>query len=206
MDRRDDYKEGIFINRAGKGRYQKKGDIEKVIRYVLRERSDEDRRSELISWGAFGLPEWESAEGIIKAFCDVQNCYRRKGRFGRRLDHEIYNFTPFEVESLKSKSLLVLEKAARKMAGMIYSEGYCVIYGIHQEDEGGVHVHFVVNTVSWRTGRKRHENMERTRFHRQLFARIVRHEMRHFLDLDELFSREDLPVARTAEELEAFLS
>ena len=45
------------------------------------------------------------------------------------------------------------------MAGMIYSEGYCVIYGIHQEDEGGVHVHFVVNTVSWRTGRKRHENI-----------------------------------------------
>ncbi len=206
MGRRDDYKEGLFINRAGKGRYQKPGDIEQVIRYVLRERSDEGRRSELISWGAFGLPEWESAEGIIKAFSDVQSCYRRKDRFGRRLDHEIYNFTPSEAETLRCKSPLALEKAARKMAGVIYSEGYCVIYGIHQEDEGGVHVHFVVNTVSWRTGRKRHENMERTRFHGQLFARIVRHEMRRLPDLDELFSREDIPVARTAEELEALLS
>ena len=34
MDRRDDYKEGIFINRAGKGRYQKKGDIEKDMKLL----------------------------------------------------------------------------------------------------------------------------------------------------------------------------
>ena len=91
-ERNGSYELGLLINRAGKRRYHKQGDTERVIRYVLRQREDEAREDELAFWGACGLPEWEDAKGLSDAMSSMQKAHTRRGNFGRYIDHEIYNF------------------------------------------------------------------------------------------------------------------
>ena len=72
-----------------------------MLRYVLRQREDETREDELAFWGACGLPEWEDAEGLSDAVRSLQKAHTRRGKFGRYVDHEIYNFAPMEILGLE---------------------------------------------------------------------------------------------------------
>ena len=45
----------MLISKAGKGRYCKKTDMDSVVRYIVRQRSNETRKEDLIAWGALGL-------------------------------------------------------------------------------------------------------------------------------------------------------
>lgn len=58
-----------------------------------------------------------------------------------------------------------VEGIAQKMAQDFYNDGFQVYYGVHKPDktERHIHVHFAVNTVNFRTGKKRHENKLETK-------------------------------------------
>lgn len=156
---------GKFINLTGKKRYLRENDIGNVIRYIIRQRSNEKDIKELVSWGGFGIPEWREAEGIIEAFKEVQKLHTRNGKFGRYIDHEFYSFTDDEVVSIK-ESNADMDSIAREMASDFYQDGTQVVYALHEkEKENGkvnLHVNFAVNTVDYRTGKKRRENMTDT--------------------------------------------
>ncbi|OUQ13517.1 hypothetical protein B5E84_17285 [Lachnoclostridium sp. An14] len=171
-------KNGILVNRARKSSYCQEGDIGRVVRYVIRQREFEDRADELISWGACGLPEWEDADVIVETFRVPQRQYRRKGAFGRFLDHEVYDFSPFEQTEMESRNLEV-DGIGRAMARNIYREGFQVLYAVHRKaDSGDLHIHFVINTVNFKTGKKRHENKTAVSERRKAFHEIVNEEIR----------------------------
>lgn len=167
-------KKGHLINRAGKKRYSRRQDSENVIRYILRRRKNEERADELVAWGAFGIPEQGDMGAIMESYDLVQRAYSRKGKFGRRIDHEIYELSQDEVRSMERYGISK-DKAAREMARNIYEEGYQVVYAVHTkgDDSNRLHIHFAVNTVNYSTGRKRQENKKKTAERERAFQDIV---------------------------------
>lgn len=180
---------GILINRARKGRYCCEEDIKNVILYAVRQREFETRADELVSWGAFGLPEWESVEGIIDTFRFPQRCYQRKGAFGRYLDHEVYDFSPFEEETIEHYGVDI-DTIGRAMAKNVYKDGYQVLYAVHRKsDQESSHVHLIINTVNFKTGNKRQENKKATAARKVIFHDIVSREIRRANSKGRLLKR-----------------
>lgn len=167
--------DGKLLNKAGKNHYMNPDSVENVIRYAIRQRMEETREEELVSWGAKGCSEYKGAGGMIEEFNLVQHrLYTRKGGFGRYIDHEIYSFSK-EEESLIKNHHMDVDRIARHMAEDFYNEGFQVVYGIHRSniEEKHMHVHFVINTVNFRTGRKRRENKTSTRSREKKFQKII---------------------------------
>lgn len=170
------HKGGILLNRAGKGRYDAARDVRNEISYIWREGKNKDREKELEARGAWGAPQWMGAKGVVQSFEEVRALYKRKG-FVRYLDHEIYQFSGDELDGIREKGA-DLGEVARRMAEDIYREGYQVAYAVHNKtDTENVHVHFAVNTVNFRTWRKRHENMAETSRRQKVFRQIVEEAM-----------------------------
>ena len=180
-------KGGILINKTGKGRYDKKASVENLIRYIIRDQKGEEQKGGLLSWGAYGAPEWGGAEAAQGAFHAVRLAYTRKGRFVRYIDHEIYQFSGEELDAL-GRDPQALDRVAREMAHDIYRDGYQVVYAVHKKDGGSddIHVHLAVNTVSYRDARKRREYMGMTTKRQGRFQRIVRRAFEKPLTLEDL--------------------
>ena len=65
------------------------------------------------------------------------------------------------------------------MAQDFYDDGFQVYYGVHRPDETEkhLHVHFAVNTVNFKAGKKRHENKTATKKRQERLDRIVMAEI-----------------------------
>lgn len=174
-------KQGNLFNNAGEGHYTQEKDMENVIRYILRQREHESRADELILWGGYGVPEWKGAQGIIDAFKQAQKSHTRKGTFGRYIDHEYYTFTDEEAAAIDEANV-DLGKLTRKMANEFYQDGTQVVYAVHKKEsrKGGenMHIHFAVNTVVHKNGKKRRENMTDTKERSKRLNKIVQESIR----------------------------
>ncbi len=138
--------------------YQNSDALEKVIRYITRTRENEDRANELLGIGGAGFYLGMTIEEIIKVFKYVQEVFGIDRRQGRRLVHYVYSFTNEEVALLKGH-LEVVDYWARQMSMMFYEEGFQSIYAIHSDPEKKLHVHFVINSISFINGMKYHTNL-----------------------------------------------
>lgn len=178
---------GRLINKAGKRRYFNEEVIENMIRYALREQKRKRKKGDLILWGAIGTPEWGGIQPIIESFKEVQKMHTRKGDFGRYIDHEIYAFTDEAVNAI-DESNTDLEHMARQMADDFFQDGTQVVYAVHEKEakEGGLnlHIHFAVNTVNYRTGKKRRENKTDTQKRSDRMSRIVQENIRKASNVD----------------------
>lgn len=170
--------QGILINLAGGGNYQNPDAVEKVIRYITR--TNGQAMEDMIAWGGLGVTEFAGVDTVIKQFCYVQGEYYRKGEFGRYMDHEVFSMSA-EMEARILEEHIDLDGIAREMARDIYKRDHCqVVYGIHKSDKGNghMHIHFGVNTVDFRTLRKRRENKRGTKEREARFQRIVEEGIR----------------------------
>ena len=167
---------GLLINYAGKNNYHNQTAVEYVIKYIARENGKS--KDDLICCGAMGATYFTNIDMTVREFQCVQLLYNRRGSFGRYIDHEIYSFSE-EEESKISQGNISLENIAKKMAQDFYADGFQVYYGVHKPDktETHIHVHFAVNTVNFRTGKKRHENMGDTQRRQDRLRQIVLAEM-----------------------------
>ena len=173
------HKGGILLNRAGKGRYDAAREVGNEIRYIWREGKNKDREDELEAKGAWGAPQWMGAKGVVQSFEAVRTLYRRKG-FVRYLDHEIYQFSEDELSGIREQGVDIGAVASR-MAEDIYQEGYQVAYAVHNKtDTENIHVDFAVNTVNYRTWKKRHENMSETSRRQRVFRQIVKEALHQY--------------------------
>ena len=165
---------GHLINKAGKHNYCKPESVQNLIRYIARDRENEDRQEELLACGAWGCLEIFGSEGIIGGFELARLCYKRRGAFGRYVDHEIYEFSCYELMQFQELHISC-ELVARELARNIYKEGYQVFWGVHVKDKGSlkIHVHFAVSTVNFNTGKKRHENWQATKQRELQMQRII---------------------------------
>lgn len=169
-------KGGILINMAGKGRYLNPDAPDKLIRYVMR--TNGKPSNDLVACGGVGVAEFTGTDGMIRQFHAVQGLHKRKGSFGRYVDHEVYSFSLDEERLIQEKGLDV-DRIARKMAYDFYERDNCqVVYGAHRKDGGNgrLHVHFAVNTVDYATGGKRRENKRQTWERQERFGQIVKEE------------------------------
>lgn len=169
---------GKFINKAGKGNYTNPDAVEKVIRYITR--TNGKQQGDLAAWGGLGAAEFMGVESVIGQFHMVQKTYKRGGDFGRYIDHEVFSLSE-EAEKAILDNHVNLDEMARKMARDIYENDHCqVVYGVHKPDrsESHLHIHFGINTVDYRTGKKRRENKRQTKEREERFQKIIEEEMR----------------------------
>ena len=163
---------GLLINETGKGHYLNQDSINNVIKYIARENGKP--KDDLICCGAIGATDFTDTDTTIRQFECVQLLHKRKGNFGRYIDHEVYSFSEEEEHMILQKNLPV-DEIAQKMAQDFYSDGFQVYYGVHKQDdsEKHLHVHFAVNTVNFQTGKKRHENIGDTKRRQNRLRKIV---------------------------------
>jgi hypothetical protein len=170
---------GILINNAGKNRYTAPDSVSGVIKYIARQNGME--KDDLVCCGALGAMKFTDINITIRQFECVQSLYNRRGNFGRYIDHEIYDFTP-EAEAAIGRYHIPIDTLARKMAYDFYEDGFQVYYGVHAKDEGSnrLHVHFAINTVNYRTRKKRHENKREVALRNQRLNQIVADEIEKY--------------------------
>lgn len=169
-----------------RGHYVNSDAVENVIRYVTRTRANESRADELIVWGGCGVGCYTTPELVIEQFRCVQNTYGIQARGGRRLYHETFNITADEFEWLNRDYGVVCQIAAQ-CAEFYFSMGYQVIFAVHYTKNErtvnkGLHIHFVINAVNFKTGKKWHTN-SRESFRRENDFNMI---MRQFMPREEL--------------------
>lgn len=170
-------KQGSLFNKAGNGRYMNSDAPEKLIRYITRTGM---RKDDLIAWGGTGIAEFMDMDFITGQFALVRNLHSRSGNFGRYVDHEVYSFSVEEQEIIYEQKADV-DRMARKMAYDFYERDHCqAVYAVHapSKEKQHMHIHFAVNTVSFKTGNKRRENRIQTKEREKRFREIVCSEIR----------------------------
>ena len=118
------------------GKYHDWNAIRDLLQYVT---SPEKAKSGLIFGGAlFPNIAADSMEGLCRAFDRTD---------GLLLRHSILSFSPEErIDALDAADIAV--RAIR-----YYKQHYQILESVH-EDKPHVHIHFVMNTLNYRTGKK----------------------------------------------------
>lgn len=147
---------GLLIM-ADKGTYKNINAVGNVIHYITRTRINETRRNELFGFGAMGVTTYMSPEEMIRQFCYVQNLYCINQRGGRRVYHEFYLLDEKEINCF-GNNLEYLHRFAMDCCRVYFSLGFQVVYSIHYDYEKKMHIHFCVNTINYRNGKKWHDN------------------------------------------------
>lgn len=166
-----------FINLAGKGRYLNADAPEFVIKYITR--TNGLPKDDLVVWGGIGVAEYLGTETVIEQIYHVQKMRKRRGNFGRYIDHEIYSLSTEEEATIRENNIDI-DKIARKMAYDFYDNDHCqVVYGVHRTDkeEKHMHIHFPINTVDYVTTNKRRENKRQTEERGKRLQKIVDDEI-----------------------------
>lgn len=122
------------VNQAGQ--YRDPNAVQDVISYIT---SPSKVSSDGVICGAVSLED---------AAADMDHVTKSHHKeFGPRLRHSVLSFSPKEPITLRQVKK-VAEECVR-----YYEDKYQIIAAIH-EDQDHPHIHFVMNTTSYRTGRK----------------------------------------------------
>ncbi len=158
---------------ANEGNYTNTDAVANVIRYVTRTRYNEDRKDELLLYGARGVTTSFTPEEMIMQFCYVQELYNITQRGGRRVRHEYFRFSEEEQAVLNGRRNLLM-KIAMECCAVFYNSGFQVVYALHYDKKKRLHIHFCVNAINFISGRKFHEEQREFRARERMFNEIVR--------------------------------
>lgn len=151
-----------WTNQTGVPKYHDDSALEDVISYCI-----QPNKTPHGFVGGFGVnlnqPAFEM-ERLAKA-------YGKKS--GLRLRHMILSFSREETKRFRKRALDNLKKIA-DYAAQYYGIEYQIIYAIH-EDTDHYHIHFVMNTVSFRNGAK-YRGDKGDYYHFQEYLRIFLRE------------------------------
>lgn len=147
--------------------------VEFLIRYVTRTRKNESRESDLINYGAVGTDYFHSPDVMIQQFEYVQNIYGINNRRGRRMYHEVLNLYDWEAERLEGASEW-LWRVGMECCEFYYMMGHQAVFAVHWEQEKRCHIHFAVNTINFRDGRKWHSSLPEIKQREEIFNEILR--------------------------------
>lgn len=126
--------------------YSKDKDIKNLIAYIAGQ--GKNKETERVSYiGYKGLPKCprSAAERIIA----TQKIHRKD--YKRRLYHAIISFP----DCITDKK--VVEAIGEEVSSMIYNDGYSNYCGLHTSS-GNLHLHFAINAVNYRSGKKWHKS------------------------------------------------
>ena len=148
-------------------------EVDYLIRYITRSRENEEKKSDLISCGGRGLEVRHDISIAILQWKAVQAAYiSPKRKFGRYCFHEIYCLTSKVSDRIDVERL---DDLAYELSEEYWKEGHQVVYGIHKphHHEKRVHIHFGVNTVCLKTGRKWHDWFDTREMRNEQFNAIT---------------------------------
>lgn len=134
---------GNIVVKCGDEFYPEDRDITKLLKYI----SGECKKKEKVRYcNGLGVPlEPQKAADRMKR---IQKYYNKARQ--RRIYHFFMSF-PEEIDDVNGV-ILAADNAAE-----IFYETSQVYYGVH-EDTDNLHVHFAVNAVSYRDGKKWHKS------------------------------------------------
>lgn len=169
-----------------RGNYTNVNAVENVIRYVTRTRINEDRAHELFSFGGAGVSLHLGVEVIISQFLYAQNIYQKGGR---QLLHESFGLKDDDFAEI-NYDLRILDQIAKECCQIYFSKGFQVIYAVHDPDDDEKHIHFVVNGVSYRNGKKWHSSISEDNARECMFNEFLNKYkcQLHPLSIEELYN------------------
>lgn len=150
--------------------YKNRNAVANVIYDITRQRVNEKQKNSLMTYEAMGCGYNLPAVDIIQEFVYVQNVYDIDKRKGRRMCHELLSLTNEEVMALNFGYNLLLG-VARDCARWYFEQGYQVVFAIHHQ--GKWHIHFAVNSINYRDGRKFHTTKKEMQERQWLFNSIL---------------------------------
>jgi len=155
-----------------KGRYNTRKAVDNTIRYITRSRKNEDRANELKSFGGRGVTP-DDPEKAIMEMKKVQEAYNIEKRKGRRVYHEMYLLDDADFEGM-GKNYNNIDLFAYACSGYFYKQGFQVEYAVHESKDNRTHVHFVVNSINGKTGKKFHDFFGGLEARQQLFDEMAK--------------------------------
>ena len=180
------YESGMLINKAKKGKYNNTDAVPKIKGYILGEKgSSKENRKDIIHYGAYGAIDFLDTDLIIEQFLDVQKCHVRHCKNKRYADHEIFVFSEDD-GIIFNRNPNYISSISEKMASIISDGEFQTFYGVHSGDmydenypetNGKMHIHFLVNPVSFKTLKKRQENFSATADHGHQLQELVKSEI-----------------------------
>ena len=134
--------------------------VEKVIRYITRTNGT-NSPADLISWGSPNTSVWNGVDGVITDILKTQNIFDIKRRNGRRIFHEVLQMQEFH-RADDCNRFDLLNQAAMECCLLYDHLGFQAVYGIHHNEDNSyghiLHIHFAVNTISYKDGHKWHSD------------------------------------------------
>lgn len=147
--------------------------VENLLRYITRTRKNEDRKDDLINYGAMGTDYFHSVDNMIQQFRYIQYIHGINTRRGRRMYHEILNLKDCEFERLAHSSEM-LWQVGMECSQVYYQMGHQTVFAVHWEPVKRCHIHFAVNTINFWNGRKWHTTLPEIKQREGMFNEILR--------------------------------
>lgn len=142
--------------------YTNKDSIHHVIRYITRTRCNEDRVNELICYGSHhGYLYQKPVTELISEFEYVSNQYNAVGSL---ISHYIIQISSTLYAKMNNDPILLSEYATA-CCRYIFDLGHQTCFAIHYSKERKLHIHLVINTINYKTGKKLrqyHKEIKRT--------------------------------------------
>ena len=152
---------GDAIIKIGDQYYKKNKDIKNLLMYI----SGESKSKEKVRYcGCRGLPK--KPEEATERMIQIQKFYNKDNK--RRVYQLIISFPKF-MEDVNCVKII-----AENIAAIIY-ERYQVYYGIHEDTEN-LHIHYAINAVSYKDGKKWHKSKSEFREMQKDFMKCI-HEI-----------------------------
>jgi hypothetical protein len=134
--------------------YSNKNAVKYLIEYITRSRPNENRKGDLIGYGAAGIPLNISPQQMISVIENTQkNTYMKAEVKGPRMSHIVFNFTESEM-AMMCYDYGLLWSFAEECTQLFYNIGFQVVFAIHYDPGKRYHIHFAVSTVNFLTGKK----------------------------------------------------
>lgn len=124
---------------------------EKLIRYITRTRPNENRADELLLWGtASGYSYHIPVEELIFEYSFILQKYRVTRS---KMCHYVIRLRPEHFQCMNN-NLFTLGNYAVECCNYLMSLGHQTCFAIHHSNDDGLHIHFAINSVNYRTGKK----------------------------------------------------
>ncbi len=148
-------------------------EIDNLLRYITRTKVSGNKRKDVIKIGGRAVQLSHGIETAIRQFKQVQSVYDNGfDRYSRHCFHEIFAFNP-ELSRFLSDQLVT--EMAEEMSRFYWIKGFQVVYAVHKPDRENynLHIHFAVNAISVKTGKKWHTDYNDTKYREREFQKMV---------------------------------
>lgn len=127
------------------GKYQNKGAVENTIRYITG--NNNAPKDKVLSVGGLDV-DYGNYQNAIEQFKITKSVYHKEDK--RQVLHMVVSFDDKREKSLQETDI---KELGYQIGRLLSRESYQTIWGIHGNTDH-VHIHYIINSVSYETGKK----------------------------------------------------